>query len=164
MHLVAGIDPLRRITDFEIDAAFQAGLLLQNGYADLFRNAGIDRGLEHHHAALLQVAAQSPARALHGGQVGRMVVVDRSGHRHDMKLRLPKLRLVCGELHGGIPDHFVPHFPGGIHSGTIQLYLLFVQIVAHHLDLSGEGHGDGHAHIAESHQGQLFFSRHKFLI
>ncbi len=43
MDLVARIDALRRIPDPEIHTAFQAGFPLQNGLADVFRDAGVHR-------------------------------------------------------------------------------------------------------------------------
>ncbi len=41
MHLVAGIDPFRRITDLEIDAVAQARFLFQNRHANIFGHTRI---------------------------------------------------------------------------------------------------------------------------
>ena len=164
VHLVAGVNALRRIAHLEVHAAFQAGLLLHDGDADLLRHAGVYGGLKDHDAALRQVSSHRAAGALHRGQIRRMVGVYRRGHRHDMKLRLSQLRLIRGEVHLRGLYHVVSHLSGGIDAGPVQPDLFFIQIVADDVDLPAEGHRDGHAHIAKSHQGKLLFSVYQLLI
>ena len=164
VHLVTGIDAFRRIAHLEVHAAFQSGLLLHDGHADLLRHTGIYGGLKNHDAALRQVSSHGAACAFHRGQIRRVIGVYRCRNRHDVKFRFLQSGLIRREVNVGGFDHVVSHLSGRIHAGFIQLNLFFIQIIADHPDLSAESHRDGHTHIAQSHQGKLFFSVYKLLI
>ena len=161
---VAGVDALGGVAHLEVRAALQPGLLLEDGHADLLGHAGIDRALEDHHRARLEVPAQDAAGALDGGEVGRVVVVDRRGHRHDVEARLAELRLVGGELHRRGLDGVVAHLVRGVHARPVQRDLRGVQVEAHDVDLPGEGHRDRHAHVAQAHQRELRLAFQQLLV
>ena len=164
VHLVAGVDALRRIPHLEVHAAFQAGLFFHNRHADLLRHSGIHGGFKDHNAALCQVSSHGTAGSFHRSQVRRMVGVHRRGNRHDVKFRFLQPGLIRREIHVGGFDHIVAHLSGRIHTGFVQFNLFFIQIITDDIDLSAESHRDGHAHIAQSHQGKLLFSVYKLLI
>ena len=164
VHLVAGVDALRRIPHLEVHAAFQAGLFFHNRHADLLRHSGIHGGLKDHDAALCQVPSHGTAGALHRSQVRRMVGVHRRRDSHDVKFRFLQPGLIRREIHVGGFDHIIAHLSGRIHTGFVQFNLFFIQIIADDINLSAESHRDGHAHIAQSHQGKLLFSVYKLLI
>ena len=126
VNLIAGIDALRRVSDFKIHAAGKSRFLFQNRHADILRHAGINRGLENHHRALCKVLSQNPACALHRSKVRGMVAVYRRGDRHDMEFRFPKLCRVRSKFHAGISDGLVPHLLCGVNALLIQRNLLLV--------------------------------------
>ena len=93
-----------------------------------------------------------------------MVGVHRRRDSHDVKFRFLQPGLIRREIHVGGFDHIIAHLSGRIHTGFVQFNLFFIQIIADDINLSAESHRDGHAHIAQSHQGKLLFSVYKLLI
>ncbi len=96
--------------------------------------------------------SQDPAGAFYGSQVGRMIVIDRSRHRYNMKFCFPKLTRIRCKFHSGLCNHFISHFISGVNATFIKLDLLFIEVKPDYLDLSGKGYGNGHSYIAKSHQ------------
>ena len=126
MYFVARIDPLGGVPDLEIHAACQTGLFLQNRHTDIFRHAGVHRGLKHHHGSLRQILPQNAARPFHRGKIRRVIVIDRRRHRHNVELSLPELCRVSGEIHLRIPDHLAAHFVRGVDPALVQSDLLLI--------------------------------------
>ena len=69
-----------------------------------------------------------------------------------MEFGFPQAIFVGGEIHPGAFDGLVPHLAGGIDAGFVGGDFFPVQVVADDLEaLLGEGHRQGHAHVAQAH-------------
>ena len=170
VDLVTGIDALRRVAHGEIRAVGQAGFLLQDGHADLFGEAGVDRGFIDHHAALGHVAAHGVAGAHHGGEVGGAVFVDGGGHGHDDHGGPGQVGRVAGVLDRG-GQGLVGHFVGAVMAFAQLFDASGVDVETEHVHVAGKSHGQGQAHIAQAHHGQGLFTilqgseiHHRFIL
>ena len=95
---VARIHALGREAQVEALAALEARPLLQDGQDQLLGGAGVGGGLEHHHAAFLEVGRDLARGRLHVGGVGHLVGVERRGHADGDEAALRDAREVAGRL------------------------------------------------------------------
>ena len=154
MHLIAGVDTLGRVAHLEVHTALQAGFPLQNGNTYILGDTGINGGLVHNNGALGQVSTQQLGGADYRSQIRGVIQIYRRGNCHNVELGLSKLGGISGELHRGGLDGLIAHLVGGVDAPVIQIDLVLVQVKTDHIQtLAGKGDGDGHAHIAQSHQG-----------
>ena len=163
MHAVAGVDALGRVADLPVLAALEAGLLFDDGDADVLCHAGIHRGLKDHDAAGGEVLAHGAGRALDGAQIRRVVRVDRRGHGHDEELCLLQAGGIRCKLHRGSFEA-IAHLVGGVDAVGVFVHTLFVDVKADDRNVLGKLHRKGHTHIAEAHQSQLFLPCDQSLI
>ena len=93
-----------------------------------------------------------------------MVRIDRRRYCHDEKFRFLQFLLVCSEVYGAGFDCLIAHFVGGIYAFFVFFNLLCVQIEANDIHLFGKSYGNGHPHIAQAYQCQLFLFVYKLFI
>ena len=155
MYPIAGVDALGAVADLPVHAALEAGLLLNNGNANVLGDAGVHRGLEDHDGAGGQILAHGAGGPLHRAQVRGGVGVYRRRHGHHDELSLLQPGGVGGEVHGGVLNGLA-HLVGGVDAVGVLLHTLFIDVEADDGDVLGKLHGNGHTHIAKTHQGQLF--------
>ena len=101
---VAGVHALGREPEVEALAALEARSLLQDGQDQLLGGAGVGGGLEHHHAAFLEVGRDLARGRLHVGGVGHLVGVERRGHADGDEAALRDAREVARGLEGARRD------------------------------------------------------------
>lgn len=154
VDLVAGVDAFRRVAHGEVRAVGEAGFLFQDGHADLFGEAGVDRGFIDHHAALGHVTAHGVAGAHHGGEVGGTVFVDGGGHGHDDHGGPGQVGGVAGVLDRGGGQGLVGHFVGAVMAFAQLFDASGVDVETDHVYMAGKSHGQGQAHIAQADNGQ----------
>ena len=171
MDLVAGVDAFRRVAHGEVRAAGEARFLLQDGHADLFGEAGVDRGFIDHHAAPGHVAAHGVAGAHHGGEVGGAVLVDGRGHGHDDHGGPGQVGGVAGVFDRGGGQGLVSHFVGAVVTFAQFFDAAGVDVETDHVHMAGKSHGQGQAHIAQANHGQGLFTilqgseiHHRFIL
>lgn len=138
MHLVAGVDPLRRIAHREVGSAPQAGFGLKDRDADLFGHARIDRGLVHDDRATGQMPPHSPGSPFHRGQVRIPVLVDRRRNRHNDDARLAECRRIAGETSRGSVQRLRVHFACPIRACGKLFHAGGVQIKTDHVEMPGK--------------------------
>ena len=163
MYAVTGVDALGRVADLPVLAAFEAGLLFDDGDADILRHAGVHRGLKDHDATGGEVLAHGAGRAFDGAQIRRVVRVDRRRHGDDQELRLLQAGGVRCKFHRGILDGLA-HLVGGVDAAGVFVHPLLVDVKANDRNVLGKLHRKGHTHIAEAHQSQFFLSGDQSLI
>jgi hypothetical protein len=95
--LVAGVDPLRRITELEVGAR-ETRDAREDRPAHVLRDAGIDGRLVDDDVALLERFADGLGRTHHRGEVGDVVAVDRRRDGDDEERRVRKLRRIGRHL------------------------------------------------------------------
>ena len=154
MDPVTGVDALGAIADLPIHTALEAGLLLDNGHADVLGNAGIHRGLKDHDGTGSQILAHSAGGTLHRAQVRGGIGIHGGGNSHYDELGLLQPLGVGGEFHGGVLDGLT-HLVGGVDAAGVFVYTFFIDVKADDGDMLSKLHSNGHAHIAQAHQGQL---------
>ena len=154
VNLVAGIDALRRIAHREVAAEAQARFLLQDGHADFFRQAGIDRGFIDHHATLGHMAAHGGGGPHHGREVRGAVVVDGRWHGHDDHRGLRQVSRVAGVAHRSGPEPLVADFTGAVVALGQFRNASGIDVETQHVHMLRQGHGQGQAHIPQAHHGQ----------
>ena len=86
--LVPRVDPFRRVSDEEVFLPLEAGILLENGDADLLGSTRIDRGFVHYGSTTLEVATDALGRLNQRREIWLMRVVHRGGNRDDDEIRL----------------------------------------------------------------------------
>ena len=153
MHLVAGVDPLRRIAHREVGSAPQAGFGLKDRDADLFGHARIDRGLVHDDRATGQMPPHSPGSPFHRGQIQIPVLVDRRRNRHDDDARLAECRRIAGETSRGSLQRLRVHFACPIRACGKLFHAGGVQIKTDHVEMPGKSDGQRQADIPEADDG-----------
>ena len=163
VYPIAGVDALGAVADLPVHAALEAGLLLDDGHANVLGDAGVHRGLEDHDGAGGQVLPHGAGGALHRTQVGGGVGVHGRGHGHNDELGLLQPRGVGGEVHGGVLDGLA-HLVGGVDAVGVLIHALFIDVEADDEDMLGKLHGNGHTHIAQAHQGQLLRTLDKAIV
>ena len=157
MYPVTRIDPLGRIANLPVHAALQAGFLLNNGHTDILGYTGIHGGFKDHNGAGGQILAHRAGGALHRTQIRCGIRVHRGRHRHNDKLGFLQPGGVGGKIHRGVPDGGADLI-GGIDAVSILVDPFFVDVKTDNGNVLGKLYGNGHAHIAQAHQCQLFLT------
>src|SRR5690242_14326803 len=88
MFLIAGIDPLRRVTEREILAAAQTRCTLQDRRAFFLDGARIDGGFEDHDIPALEEAADGFRSTKNRTEIGSTRSIDWRRHCNDIEVRL----------------------------------------------------------------------------
>jgi len=114
VRAVAGIDPLGRVAQLEIDAGLEAGRRGEHGAADLAGQARINRRFEDHDRARLQPRPDHAAGAFEGAQIGPALLVDRRRHRHDEEARRLQIVGIVGEANRALPQRIRADFARAI--------------------------------------------------
>ena len=89
MDFVPGVDSLRTVTHFEINAAPQSGFPLKDRNAYVLRDPRIDGRFENHDRTPFKVTAKHGRRPNNRRQIGGLVLIDRSRNSNYMKTRFP---------------------------------------------------------------------------
>ena len=113
---IAGIDPLRRITDRKVRPAREPRSLLQHRDALLLRHSRIDRRFEHDDVAPVETPTHGTRRAEQPSQVRRSGAVDRRGNRHDVEVRLAQRLRIAGEVRVGRRECVWIDLAGPVHA------------------------------------------------
>ena len=71
---------------------------------------------------------------------------------------------VARELDARRRHCLAPHLVGGVDARHVLGYLLLVDVEADHLHVLGELDCQGHAHVAQAHEGQLGLAVKELLI
>jgi len=154
VHLVAGVDALRRVAHGEVRAVFEAAVLLHDRHADFFGQPRVDRGLVADDNALGHVGAHGVARAHDGSEIRRVVAVDGRGNGHDDDGAVFQDCRIRGKADFGRLEPVFGHFPRVIVSRFEFLDAPLGDIEADHVKVVGESDGEGQAHITEADDGQ----------
>ncbi len=164
VHLVAGVDSLRRVTDFPVGAALQAGLFFDNRDAGFLGHARINRGLENNDCPFCQILSDKTGSAFNRRKVRRMVVIDRCRNRNDDEFRFPESFRICGKFHRCFSDRLVADLVCGVDAVLVFLNLRFIEVEADNLDLLRESNRDRHPDIAKAYQREFFLSVYQFFV
>jgi hypothetical protein len=151
MRAVAGIDPLGRVAELEVDACFEPRGRRERGPTDLARQARIDRRLEDHHRARLERRADQAAGALERAQVGAALLVDGRRHRHDEEAGVREVGGIVGQAQRALPERVRCHLAGAIDAALELGDPLLGDVEAdHRREMPREGERHRQADIAQS--------------
>ena len=160
VDLVTGVDSLGRVTQLPVLLVFQSRELLDDGDAELLRQTGVHGRLEHNVVTLGDDLADHLRSTLHGTHIGRTILVDGSGHSHDVEVGRADLFQIVGEEEiaalEGLDESLRTDFAGRILAVEVGLDLGLAHIETDHLhSLLSEGHSHGHTHVAQTNDANL---------
>ena len=160
MDLVTGVDSLGRVAQLPLLLVLQSRELLDDGDAQLLRQTGVHGRLEHDVVTLGDDLADHLRSTLHGTHIRRAVLVDGSGHSHDVEVGRADLLQIVGEEEiaalEGLDESLRTDFAGRILAVEVGLDLGLAHIETDHLhSLLSEGHSHGHTHVAQTHNANL---------
>ena len=148
MLRIVGIDAFGRIAHLEIRTEFQPGAFFEQRHALLLGASGIDRGFIHDIIAPLQITRHGTRGLDKTGQIGILALIDRGGHRDDIKCGPRQLLFRRGETDAPA-------------AGAVLFTQFFdtagIHVVPHHIETPGKPQRYGHAYISQPDHGQRRF-------
>ena len=152
MLAVAGIDAFGRIAEEEIAAADEAGFLLEDGAAILFRDSGIDGALvdDDRSPRRIEQPADRPRGTDERPQIGLLVLVHRGRDGDDVEVGAAALLRIGGERQRRFGKGARVELGGAVMMPAKLGDARLVDIEAGHRKVAGERDRQRQADIAEA--------------
>jgi len=150
VELVARVDPLGRITEFEISGLTQARGFCQERPALLLGHAGINRRFVYDHGPRSERGGHQSRRGQKRPEVRPPIGIDRGRYRNHEEGAASQIRCIAGELQAGFAQLGLGHLAGPIVPIGKRFDSLLGDVEANRiLELSGKRQRHRKTHVPE---------------
>ena len=139
MHLIAGVNAFRAVTDPEILKILQPRKLFEQRHTFVFGHSRVDGRFINHQRIARHVFANGSRAEHERSQIRPLVAINRSRHRHHNKPAFPELFGVSSKVDLNILKPAFRNFTGRVDPLLKQRDLGFVHIKTNNIIFKGKG-------------------------